>query len=215
MTGLSKRAFLGVSAGGLSALFREDAASAALQCAAIGLPHRLNVDCSSGRNLKLFLQNQEIYGLAGVVSMMSVAGESASYAYGTMFLFPFLKRRIPHEMLPALKAFLPDSSTTTPLRFVGLPPDEQFCRYELRAPWQSFIGFSVDKPVDASKAKQPWYTNVDQIGNGAVGIEWTSQNLNHPWFAGSRWIPAGKECNGMYWRALIIRAVRDASLMAC
>jgi hypothetical protein len=85
------------------------------------------------------------------------------------------------------------------LRPTGIPLDEQFCVYGLRAPAGNFIGFSVAKPVSGTSAQLPWYTKVDNIMGGSVSIEWVSANLNQPWFAGSRWIPDDKTCDGMYW----------------
>jgi len=215
MQPLSRRTVLGSAIGGLSVLIHQRIARAALQCAAIGLPQRLTVDCSAGPNLKIFLGNEDLYGLAGVVSMMPVTGDLGSYGYATMFLFPWLKRKLPSATLMTLRAYLPDNTTTTPLWAVGLPPEEQFCRYALRAPWQSFIGFTVDKPVAADKAKLPWYTNVDGIAGNVLGICWTSANMNHPWFAGSRWIPGNEDCNGVYWRARIVEGLRIAAGSAC
>ena len=65
----------------------------------------------------------------------------------------------------------------------GLPPDEYFCNYVLKAPSRSFISFSVGAPFSHGAQKRVWHTNVDNIGGRSVGIGWTSSNLNHPWFA--------------------------------
>ena len=48
-----------------------------------------------------------------------------------------------------------------------------------------------------------------------VGIEWTSSNMNRPWFGGSQWIPNTDNCKGNAWRALIIDGLNQASVGAC
>ena len=63
----------------------------------------------------------------------------------------------------------------------GLPPDDYFCNYVLKVPRESFISFSVGAPFVGSAQKQSWHTNVDDIAGHAIGIGWTSSNLNHPW----------------------------------
>ena len=215
MRNLSRRTFFGVSVIGLAALHSEGKALAALQSDAAGLPHRMNVDGSNASNLKLFLQNKETLGLIGVVSMTPVQGKLGRYASATMFLFPFKRRASDadvHAVLPGCSAARPPIPTVA-MTPGGLPPDEYFCNYVLEAPWQRFISFSVDAPFARGAEKRPWHTNVDNIGDGSVGIGWTSSNLNHLWFAGSRWIPADDGGNGRYWRTRIIDGLRQASAM--
>jgi hypothetical protein len=215
MNRLSRRAFFGVSVGGMAALHSEGPALAALQSAdALGLPPRMNVEYASALNLRLFLQNKDKFSLTGVVSVRPVTGELGSYRSGSLFLYPF-KRSV---SVPDMRAFLPGRSAadplvaTVPTTSLGLSPDEYFCNYVLKAPRQSFISFSVDTPSHHGGQKRPWQSNVDNIGNGSVGIGWTSSNLNHPWFGGSRWIPDDE--NGQFWRARIIEGLRQASALA-
>jgi hypothetical protein len=211
MGGLSRRSFLGVSVGGLSALHGQGMALAALASEAIGLPQRASPDYASALNLRLFLQNKETLGLIGLVSMRPVEGELGSYAQSTLFLFP-VKLGMASPDLPA---FLPGRSAvepliaTVPMTPGGLPPDEYLCNYVLKVPRQSFISFSIGAPFARGAQKHNWHTNVADIGGGSIGIGWTSSNLNHPWFAGSHWIP--DRGDGEYWRARIIEAVRHAS----
>lgn len=211
MTGLNRRTFFGVSVGGLSALHGQSAALAALPAGVFNPSSRAFVEQASALNLKLFLQNKATLGLIGLLSMRPVAGELGSFGRDALFLFPF-KRAGSNADLPA---FLPGRSplepviATVPMTPGGLPPDEYLCNYVLKAPRQSFISFSVGAPFAHGAEKRSWHSNVDNIGNGSVGIGWTSSNLNHPWFAGSRWIPDRGE--GKYWRARIIEGVRYAS----
>ena len=211
MTGLNRRTFFGVSVGGLSALHGQSAALAALPSDAFGLPWQANADYASALNLKQFLQNKATLGLTGLVSMTPVAGELGSYAQATLLLFPFKHS----AASPDLQAFLPGRSAVEPpiatvaMTPGGLPPDEYLCNYVIKLPRQSFISFSVGAPFAHGAEKRPWHSNVDNIGGGTIGIGWTSSNLNHPWFAGSRWIPDRGE--GKYWRARIIEGVRQAS----
>jgi hypothetical protein len=219
MSTLDRRAFLGVSLGGLAALGNEGTALAALQCAPVGLPSRLAFDCSAGRNIRLFLNNASAFGLTGLVSMNNVKGALGSYAGGTMFLYPWLKSKNTGRTLAAqlrqYQAFLPGPIAANPLPNMGIPLDEQFCTYGLQAPAQDFIGFSIDVPRVNHTLKLPWYSVASGVAGYAVGIEWASANLNGRWFGGSRSIPTGNECNGQRWRALIVDAVRLASAKIC
>jgi hypothetical protein len=200
MSMLSRRAFIGASVGGLSVLRSAGAVSAVLRCEPISPPYRLVFDCSAANNLKLFLQNEDVLGLVGLVCVKPIRG----YAYGAFLLSAWLK---------------PSDRPTKPfpnvLRPIGIPIDEQFCVYGLRAPTSNFIGFLIDRPVSGTTEQLPWYSNVDNIMGGSVSIDWVSINLNQPWFAGSRWIPDDKTCDGMYWRALVIDALRRAAAMPC
>jgi hypothetical protein len=211
MRGLSRRAFFGVSVGGLSALPGRGTVLAALQRDMLALPQHANVDVASALNLRSFLQNNDTLGLTGLVSMRPVRGELGSYARDALLLFPFKRS----AFNPDLPAFLPGRSATEPLIATvamtpgGLPPDDYFCNYVLKAPRESFISFSVGAPFVGSAQKQSWHTNVDDIAGHPIGIGWTSSNLNHPWFAGSRWIP--DRDGGKYWRARIIDGLRRAA----
>jgi hypothetical protein len=200
MSILSRRSFIGASVGGLSVLRSAGAVSAVLQCEPISPPHQLTFDCSAADSLKLFFQNADVLGLVGLVCVRPARG----YAYGKFLLAPWLK---------------PSDQPTRPfpnvLRPIGIPIDEQFCVYGLRAPTSNFIGFLIDRPVSGAAAQLPWYSNVDNIMGDSVSIEWVSINLNQPWFAGSRWIPDDKTCDGMYWRALVVDALRRAAAMSC
>jgi hypothetical protein len=197
---IHRRAFIVASVGGLSVLHTGRTVSAVLQCEPISPPYQLTFDCSVTNNLNLFLQNSDMLGLVGLVCVRPARG----YAYGRFLLAPWLK---------------PNDRPTRPfpnvLRPTGIPLDEQFCVYGLRAPTSNFIGLLIDKPVYGTTAQLPWYSNVDNIMGGSVSIEWVSINLNQPWFAGSRWIPEDKTCDGMYWRALVVDALRRAAAMSC
>jgi hypothetical protein len=211
MGGLSRRSFFAVSVGGLTALQSQRGALAALPSDTIRLSQGANFAYASVLNLRSFLQNKDTLGLTGLLSLRPVEGELGRYADGALFLFPFKHS----ASSPDAQAFLPGPSAAGPLVAAvpmtpgGLPPDEYFCNYVLKAPWQNFISFSVGMPFSRSAAKREWHTNVDNIGGDPIGIGWTSSNLNHPWFAGSRWIPDRDD--GKYWRARIIEGVRQAS----
>jgi hypothetical protein len=61
-----------------------------------------------------------------------------------------------------------------------------------------------------------WFSNLDKLADGeGVGIDWTSSNLNHPWFGGSPAIPNTAACNGQAWRQLIANALYQVSSAAC
>jgi hypothetical protein len=224
MNGLSRRAFVGMSVGGVSALCLPPSLAAAAECVTGGLPpfmpNSLTVDCASKRNFQAFRQNPEYLGLAGVVSMTSVRGSQGSYPAGNLFLFPWLKPKgqaLKGRTWPALVPINPTQVVNSSAIPNGtLPLDEYFCRYVLQAPWTSFIGFQLDKPYHKSEAGLAWFTNVDKLADGkGVGIDWTSPNLNNPWFGGSRWIPNTAACNGNAWREVIIAGLKQASVAAC
>jgi len=208
----SRRTFLAVSAGGLLTLQRT--ALASVHSHTPGLPALAPIDFSNALNLRLFLRDREAFGLAGVMSMRPVRGELGRYPRTSLLLFPFKRE----ASSPHVQAFLPGRSVTgrpiatVPMTTAGLSPDEYFCRYVLKAPWQSFIGFALGATFAAGPDKRPWHSNV-AIGSDTVGIHWTSPNLNHPWFAGSRWIPDND--HGSVWRARIIDGVHRAAAMMC
>ena len=222
--GVSRRAFVGTSFGGLSALCLPPSLALAAECVTGRLPpflpNSLTVDCASKRNFQSFRQNAEYFGLAGAVSMTFVQGSYGSYPAGTLFLFPWLKSKAQALKGRSWPAVVPTNATqvvnTSPIPNGNLPIDEYFCRMVLQAPWTSFVGFRVDKPFGPSDANASWLTNVDKLADGrGVGIDWTSSNLNNPWFGGSRAIPNTDACNGKAWRRLIIAGLEQASVPAC
>jgi hypothetical protein len=183
------------------------------------LPNRLTVDCASRMNFHLFRKNPEYLGLSGLVSMTFVRGKQGSYSAGNLFLFPWLKAkgRVRNVAWPSVAPkdgmnFF--QAGPTPNNF--LPPGEHFCSFVLEAPASNFIGFSLDTPFEKGRAKLPWATNVKKLADGGpVGINWTSANLNRPWFGGSSCIPQNDTCNGSAWRKVIVDGLNQASIAAC
>ena len=221
MTEFDRRAFVAASAGALSGLcLSSPVLAAASQCVTGQLPafqpNALSVDCASKRNLHLFRGNSEYIGLAGVVSMSFVRGTEGSYPAGNLFLFPWIK---PKGKGKNFSAAVPVSETqfltAAPIPNDHLPLDEYFCRHVLDAPWTSFIGFQVDEPYSGDDARRDWFTNIELAGHTKVGIDWTSANLNPPWFGGSHWIPKTDACGGAAWRRLIIAGLERAAIGAC
>jgi hypothetical protein len=212
MRDLNRRSFIGTSVGALALLNDPLAALACSESAAAALPSRLNVAHAARQNLRAYFKNESALGLAGLVSMETVKGEFGTYAANSLFLFPYTKPNGP-SALPA--AYLPVGeegiATTMPFTPAGLALDEQFCRYVLQAPPESFIGFVIEKPVAEYLAHYPWFTNVHDLVEGkSVGIHWTSGNLNPRWFNGSTWIPPGTT-DGAHWRRLIVDGLREAA----
>jgi hypothetical protein len=221
MADLSRRAFVATSIGGVAAItFPADVAMAA-QCVTSGLPaflpNSLTVDCASKRNFGVFRQYPDSVGLAGVVSMSFVRGKYGSYPAGNLFLFPWLKPKAKGQNLPGYTpADLTQVVNASPIPNATLPVDECLCRNVLQAPWQSFIGFEVNKPYSAGDAQRDWFSNVDKLADGTgIGIDWTSSNLNNAWFGGSNSIPKSDTCNGNAWRQLIIAGLNQASTGTC
>jgi hypothetical protein len=205
----SRRAFFALSARGLCALQFSGSALAAFDAEAAVLA-RPPLDVINGLNLQAFLNGGTALGLAGLMSMEPVQSECAQYERASLFLFPFKLK----ETNGDAPAFLPGSDAvkrvipTTAMDPLGLPPDEFFCHYVLKAPRQSFIGFELGGPLSRERANRPWHSNL-KIGDAILGATWTSSNLNDPWFAGSRWIPDNG--SGRDWRARIIRGLRRAA----
>jgi hypothetical protein len=220
----SRRAFIGASLVAAGTLRYSVSAIAAPQCVS-GLlpgflPNRLTVDCASRMNFRLFRQNPTDLGLAGVVSMTFVRGNQGSYSAGNLFLFPWLKAKG-----RARKIVWPSVAPTDATQFFQaspmpnnyLPVGDYFCQFVLKAPVSNFIGFELDAaPFEQGRAKLPWVTNVNKLADGKpVGINWTSSNLNRPWFGGNSCIPNTDTCNGLAWRKVIVDGLNQASVGAC
>jgi hypothetical protein len=225
MREFSRRTFVGMSASAVALLHAPTRALAA-QCVTSPypsfVPNRLTVDCASRKNFALFRQNGKYLGLVGVVSMTSVRGKLGSYQAGNLFLFPWLKPKgAALGQGKVWNAVVPLSATATrqasPVPGGTLPLDEYFCNFVLQAPpITMFIGFAADVPFSTLEAKLGLYTNVTRLTDGKpIGIDWASSNLNHPWFGGSRAIPATNTCNGKAWRNLIIDGLNQASARTC
>jgi hypothetical protein len=208
----SRRSFLAISAGGFCAIHSADTALAAMQVGSIESPVSLRINLANALNFRLFAQNTSTLGLTAVMAMRPVDGGLGSYPSSSLFLFPFSRDAASARELAHLPG--PDAASpliqTAPMTTLGLPPDEVFCHYVLKAPWQKFISCTLDAPIAREIGTSPWHSNVE-IGGMAIGIRWTSSNLNHPWFAGSRWIPESDD--GQVWRARIIDGVRRAAAM--
>jgi hypothetical protein len=220
MTGFDRRAFLGMSVGALSILRHPSSAAAQTPACVPGgmaqfLPVRLNVDCASRQNFQLFRKYPNDLGLAGIVNMTFVRGKFGSYDAGSMIVFPWSKPKgqsRPGAVLPTNKIQMMSS---TPIPDATLPLDEYICNYRLQAPTAMFIGFQVDAPYSKLEGRFDWFSNVKLADGKGVGIDWTSSNLNHPWFGGSRFIPNKDTCNGPAWRKLIVDGLNQASTGLC
>ena len=225
MNYIDRRAVLRASIGALS-LTQLPQLAFAQACITNGLPsftpNRLTVDCASRRNFAVWRKNAVYMGLAGCVSMTYVKGQYGEFPAGNLFLFPWLNAK--GRALGAAK----DWQTVMPTnltRYVTAAPipnwqaalDEFFIAFRLVAQKEKFIGFRVDAPFpDGKNPLRPWRTNIDKLADGKpAGIEWTSSNLNNPWFGGSQWIPPSDSCNGNAWRKLIVEGISQASVGVC
>ena len=185
------------------------------------VPTQLSVDCASRRNFEAFRKNSAYMGLAGVVNLSAVRGRWGTYNAGNLFLFPWLKPKgLALGGGKVWNAYCPTNATqamaSSPIRGATLPQDEYFCRFVLQAPLNQFIGFSVDVPHEDFRPHMTWLSNVDKLTDGqGIGIDWTSCNLNDPWFAGSRWIPSTEQCQGSAWRKVIVDGLNRASATVC
>jgi hypothetical protein len=224
MARLSRRGFVTTSMAGIAIASLPAPFAKAAQCVSGGLPgflpNSLTVDCASRRNFQLFRQYPDLLGLAGVVSMSFVRGKYGSYPAGDLFLFPWLNPKAQKLTGKTWPTYVPVNGTqlmsSNPIPNTYLPLDQYFCSYVLQAPWQSFIGFEVGKPYTGDDARRDWFSNVDKLADGAgIGIDWTSHNLNGPWFGGSNWIPKDDTCSGKAWRQLIIAGLDQASTGTC
>jgi len=218
MTDISRRAFVGTSVGGVAALCITPSLAAACEEYVTGTalaypPVRLTVDSASIRNLQIFQQNTDYLGLGGAVSIEPVSGKLGSYPAGNLFLFPWVKPHGQGRDWPAAVALsMTRFEHGSPIPDATLPLDEYFLRHVLRVPWTSFIGFQVDKPYVGDDARRDWFSNVDKLADGsALGIDWTSHNLNNARFGGSNWIPSTYAYNGKAWREVIVDALKQAS----
>jgi hypothetical protein len=209
----NRRTFLSISAAGLCTLVGDGTALASLRLDAALLSSGARRELANALNLRLFLASKDALGLAGVMTMRQVESELGRYPAAALFLFPF-KHNASTADAPA---FLPGSAAGVPLLETvtmpasGLSPDEYFCHFVLKAPWRNFIGFTVGAAIGHGMDKWSWHSNV-VIGGDTVGFRWTSSNLNHSWFKGSRWIPNNE--NGLARRAQIIDGVRRAATLA-
>jgi hypothetical protein len=213
MDKLNRRSFLAISAAGVGVPPGMGTAFASTGPELIGRTHSTTFDLSNALNLRLFLRDRTAVGLAGLMVMKPAKGGFERYPAATMLLFPFNRQ----ADSPARPAFLPGRDgpdrpiVTVAMTTLGLPPDEFFCHYVLNAPRQSFIGFELSPAISPGADKRPWHNNI-ALGDDTVAVHWTSSNLNHPWFAGSRWIPDNE--HGKAWRARIIAGVRRAAALA-
>jgi hypothetical protein len=184
--------------------------SSALAAFDAAVSARAPLDLINGLNLQAFLNARDELGLAGLMSMEPVQSERGKHERASLFVFPFKLKSSDGDA----PAFLPGRDAVKPIIAtaamdpLGLPPDEFFCHYVLKAPRQSFIGFELGAPLSRDRANRPWHSNL-KIGDAILGATWTSSNLNDPWFAGSRWIPDNG--SGRDWRARIIRGLRRAT----
>ena len=86
----------------------------------------------------------------------------------------------------------------------------------LEAPWQAFIGFMLDTPLNDDQLRLGWGSNIPDLADKAsVGVDWTSANLNRPWFGGNSAIPDDAACNGAAWRVLITSGLKQVATGAC
>ena len=208
----SRRAFLATSAGGFCAIHSANTALAALRVSTTNTSVSARIGVANALNFQSFAQNRDALGLSAVMAMRPVDGKLGRYPASSLFLFPFNRDATSALGLAHLPG--PDAARplvkATPMPTLGMPPDEFFCHYVLQAPWQSFISCTLDMPIAREIGGWPWHSDVE-IDGATVGVRWTSSNLNHPWFAGSRWIPENDE--GQIWRARIIDGVRRAAAL--
>ena len=134
---------------------------------------------------------------------------NSAYSAGNLFhCFPWLKPKARGQ-----NVVWPSVAPTDAMQYVQaspipntyLPLSEYFCDFVLKAPSSNFIGFQLDEPLRKGREKLAWVTNVDKLADGApVGINWTSSNINRPWFGGNSSIPDTDACNGNAWRKVIV-----------
>jgi hypothetical protein len=220
MIGWSRRAFLSISVGAVPMLRHPLPAAAQTPACVPGgmasfLPVRLTVDCASRRNFLLFRKYPNDLGLAGIVSMTFARGTLGSYDAGSMIVFPWTKPKGASRTGSAVPTNKTQFVAAAPVPDGTLPLDEYICNYRLQVPSTVFIGFQVDAPYSQLEATFDWFTNVKLADGKSVGIDWTSSNLNNPWFGGSRYIPVDGTCNGAAWRKLIVDGLTQVSTGLC
>lgn len=213
----SRRDFGSLSLAGLSTAALSNPSFAAVTSASPQVPtfRRLSVTCGSRANFTLFRRFSKQVGLAGVVNVVNAGGP---FDPGSLFLYPWLKAEGQTLRTSSLKASLPygpyASQPDDLIPDATLPQDEYICRYKLKLPWRCFIGFTVDVPC-VSPLRTAWSSDIPKLTDGGgIAIDWTSSNLNDPWFAGSRFIPETNYA-GSTWRALIVAALNEASVGSC
>ena len=149
--------------------------------------------------------------------MSFVRGKFGSYDAGSMIVFPWLKpkgqnRAALSAVVPVNRVqFMPSGPIPTrPCRSMNI-----FAIIACRRRQAMFIGFQVDVPYSPLEGRFDWFSNAKLADGKSVGIDWTSSNLNHPWFGGSRCIPNKDTCNGPAWRKLIVDGLMQASTGLC
>jgi hypothetical protein len=215
MESCSRRTFVAGLAGSFGVLAQQGTAFAA-GCVSSYVPARLTVDCASRQNFKIFRQYPTSLGLAGVVSRVVVTGKFGRYTAGNLFLFPWRKPNTPPVSAQILFPTSATRSSPADALARASVADAVFCGNILQAPLSAFIGFIVDNPFGVDRAQTERFTNLAALLDGKpVGINWTSSNLNAPYYAGSNMIPATALCDGGSWRKLIIDGLQQASQGAC
>jgi hypothetical protein len=213
MNTVNRRAFLATAAVGLCTTPGTSLLQALQQIHGRQIPQSPHLAFANALNFSSFAQNKEKLALSAVMAMRPVACKVGSYPFGSLFLFPFSQC---NSEVSSAAAFLPGSDAgspliaTAPMATLGLPLDEFFCHYVIQAPPQSFVSCEVGGPIAQNDSRGPWHGNA-MIAGEAIGFRWTSSNMNHPWFGGSRWIPGSADGNS--WRDRFIDGVRHAAAL--
>jgi hypothetical protein len=211
---VNRRAFLATTSVGLCTMHGYRLAQASSAAYGNQPPPPAQIALANALNFSSFAQNKEKLALSAMMAMRPVVCKVGSCPSGSLFLFPFNSG---NSQASSAAAFLPGSGTvsrliaTAPMATRGLPPDEYFCHYVIQASPQSFISCEVGAPIAQNESRGPWHGNI-MIAGETIGFRWTSSNLNHPWFGGSRWIPDNDD--GNVWRNRFIEGVRQAALLA-
>jgi hypothetical protein len=210
---VNRRVFLAAASVGLCTMHGYRPAQASSLAYGNQTPPSPQAALANALNFSTFVQNKEKLALIAVIAMRAVDGKVGRYPASSLFLFPFNL----HNFRVSDAAFLLGSDSakplnaTVPMATSGLPPDEFFCHYVIQAPPQSFISCEVGAPIAQNDSRGPWHGNV-MIAGETIGFRWTSSNLNHPWFGGSRWIP--ERGDGNPWRDRFVDGVRHAAALA-
>jgi hypothetical protein len=211
---VNRRAFLATASVGLCTMHGYRLAQASSPAYGKQTPPPPQIALANALNFSSFAQNREKLALSAVMATRPVVCKVGSYPSGTLFLFPFNSS---NAQASNAAAFLPGSDTasplvaTAPMATRGLPPDEFFCHYVIQAPPQSFVSCEVGVPIAQNDSRGPWHGNA-MIAGETIGFRWTSSNMNHPWFGGSRWIPESGDGNS--WRDHFIDGVGHAAALA-